>query len=146
MWLFISFVRGGARSRPSASVSHPFSPEGNSLSSSHRPPIHCCPFVSHSIHGSWKAKHLSHFSLPFESYFCPSTAWLSCHVWGCILLQPIHPCSVIIIRMDASHARTHTPTYTIPGEATGGELMSLIIDAENKSVVMFPVSTLLSKC
>lgn len=44
--------QGGVRSRPRASVSHLFSPEGNSLSSSSKPSIYCCPFVSDSIHRS----------------------------------------------------------------------------------------------
>lgn len=94
--------QGGVRSWPCFSVSHPFSPEGNSLSSSRRPSTHCCPFVSDSL------RCILH--RPPQSYFCPSLAWLSCHVWSWILLQPIHPCSVIMIRMDASH--THTRPHT----------------------------------
>ncbi len=53
--------QGKVRSQPWSSASHPFSPKRKSLSSSRRPSIHR-PFVLHSIHRSWKERHLSHFS------------------------------------------------------------------------------------
>lgn len=55
--------------------------QGNSLSSSRRPSICCCPFVSSSIHRSDKDSRLWRFLfLVFSPYVWPREAWLSRHI------------------------------------------------------------------
>lgn len=81
--------------------------QGNSLSSSRRPSICSCPFVSSSIHRSEKDSRLWRFLfLVFSPYVWPCEAWLSRHMSTCSLLLSVHLRIVVMIRMDAStHVR-----------------------------------------
>lgn len=98
--------------------------QGNSLSSSRRPSICCCPFVSSSIHRSEKDSRLWRFPfLAFSPYVWPREAWLSRHMSTCSLLLLVDLRIVVKIRMDAS---THVPCWE-RGPA-GGELMLLLLN------------------
>lgn len=93
--------------------------QGNSLSSSRRPSICCCPFVSSSIHRSEKENRLWRFLfLVFSPYVWPCEASLSRHMSTCSLLLSADLRIVIMTRMDAANALTHA--HMSPGG--GGEL------------------------
>lgn len=124
IWLFTSSV-GGSQITTHVVLSVTASRlQGNSLSSSRRPSICCCPFVSSSIHRSEKDSRLWRFLfLVFSPYVWPCEAWLSRHMSTCSLLLSAHLRIVVMIRMDAS---THVPRWG-KGPA-GGELMPLLLN------------------